>query len=91
MEPSSSLAAVGAEGILQDAVETFYHHVRLQVVGSVLAVLDVEQAAEGGPQGEVNWVLRSDVLTALKQSTVEVAAIGMASGQREVLSMIVNR
>ncbi len=57
---------MGAEGILQAAVETFYHHVRLQVVGSSLAVLDVEQAAEGGPQGEVNWVLQSDVLTALK-------------------------
>jgi hypothetical protein len=53
---------------------------------------------------EVNWVPRSDVMTAgipnllthpsnkaFAQYTVEVAAIGIASGQQEVLSMIVNR
>ncbi len=43
--------AAGAEGILQAAVEAFYHPIGLRVVGSHLAVLDVEQAAEGGPQG----------------------------------------
>ncbi len=37
--------------VLQAAVEAFYHPVGLRVVGSRLAVLDVEQAAEGGPQG----------------------------------------
>jgi len=36
--------AAGMEGVL--------HLVGLQVVGSHLAVLDVEQAAQGGPQGE---------------------------------------
>ncbi len=43
--------AVGAEGVLQAAVEVFYHPVGLWVVGSGLVVLDVEQAPEGGPQG----------------------------------------
>jgi hypothetical protein len=43
--------AVGAEGVLQTAVETFYHPVRLRVVGGGLVLLDVEQAAEGGPKG----------------------------------------
>jgi hypothetical protein len=43
--------AAGAEGVLQAAVEAFYHPVGLWVVGSSLVVLDVEQAAEGGPQG----------------------------------------
>jgi hypothetical protein len=43
--------AAGAEDVLQAAVEAFYHPVGLQVVGSHLAVLDVEQAAEGSPQG----------------------------------------
>ncbi len=43
--------AAGAEGVLQAAVEVFYHPVGLRVVGSSLVVLDVEQAAEGGPQG----------------------------------------
>ncbi len=43
--------AVGAEGVLQGAVEAFYHPDGLWVVGSHLAVLDVEQATEGGPQG----------------------------------------
>jgi hypothetical protein len=41
----------GTEGVLQVAVEAFYHPVRLRVVGSGLVVLDVEQTAEGGPQG----------------------------------------
>ncbi len=43
--------AAGAEGIFQAAVEAFYHPLGLRVVGSGLVVLDVEQAAEGGPQG----------------------------------------
>jgi hypothetical protein len=43
--------AVGAEDVLQAAVETFYHPIGLWVVGSGLVVLDVEQAAEGGLQG----------------------------------------
>ena len=43
--------AAGAEGVLQAAVEAFYHPVGLRVVGSGLVVLDVEQAVEGGPQG----------------------------------------
>ncbi len=67
MEPSSSLAAAredlwkvvdpvrrgaaGTEGVLQTVVETFYHPVRLREVGGSLVVLDIEQAAEGGPQG----------------------------------------
>ena len=42
--------AAGAEGILQAAVESFHHPLGLRVVGSSLVVLDVEQAAEGGPQ-----------------------------------------
>jgi hypothetical protein len=41
----------GAEGVLQTTVEAFYHPVRLGVVGGGLVVLDVEQAAEGAPQG----------------------------------------
>ncbi len=44
-------SAAGAEGVLQAAVEAFYHPVGRRVVGSSLVVLDVEQAAEGGPQG----------------------------------------
>jgi hypothetical protein len=32
-------------------VKAFYHPVGLQVVGISLVVLDVEQDAEGGPQG----------------------------------------
>jgi hypothetical protein len=43
--------AAGPEGVLQMAVEAFYHPVGLRVVGGGLVVLDVEQAAEGGPQG----------------------------------------
>ncbi len=43
--------AAGAEGILQAVMEAFHHPVGLWVVGSGLVVLDVEQAAEGGPQG----------------------------------------
>jgi hypothetical protein len=44
-------AAQLVEGVLQTAVETFYHPVRLRVVGGGLVMLDVEQAAESGPQG----------------------------------------
>ena len=43
--------AAGPEGVLQTAVDAFYHPVRLRVVGGGLVVLDVEQTAEGGPQG----------------------------------------
>ncbi len=43
--------AAGAEGVLLASVEAFYHPVGLRMVGSGLVVLDVEQAAEGGPQG----------------------------------------
>ncbi len=43
--------AAGPEGVLQTAEEALYHPVRLWVVGSGLVVLDVEEAAEGGPQG----------------------------------------
>jgi hypothetical protein len=43
--------AAGAEGVLQAVVEAFYNPVGLRVVGSRLAVLDVEQATEGIPQG----------------------------------------
>ncbi len=43
--------AVGAERILEAAVEALHHSVRLWVVSRGLAVLDVEQAAQGGPQG----------------------------------------
>ncbi len=34
--------AAGAEGVLQTAVEAFYHSVGLRVVGGGLVVLDVE-------------------------------------------------
>ncbi len=44
-------SAAGAEGVLQAAVESFYHPLGLRVVGSSLVVLDFDQAAEGGPQG----------------------------------------
>jgi hypothetical protein len=44
-------SAAGAEGVLQAAVEAFLHPIGLWVVGNGLVVLDVEQAAEGGPQG----------------------------------------
>ncbi len=43
--------AAGKEGVLQAAVEVFYHPVGLRVVGCGLVVLDVEQDAEDGPQG----------------------------------------
>jgi hypothetical protein len=49
--------AAGMEGVL--------HLVGLQVVGCRLAVLDVEQAPQGGPQGEDELGPRwSDVMTA---------------------------
>jgi hypothetical protein len=44
-------SAAGPEGVLQMAVEAFYHPVRLRVEGGGLVVLNVKQAAEGGPQG----------------------------------------
>jgi hypothetical protein len=43
--------AAGPEGVLQTAVEAFYHPVRLRVVGGGMVVLNVKKAAEGGPQG----------------------------------------
>ncbi len=39
-----------AAGIFQVVVETFHHPIRLRVRGCCLAVLDVEQGAQGGPQ-----------------------------------------
>jgi hypothetical protein len=60
VDPVRSSAA-GPENVLQTAVEAFYHPVGLRVVGGGLIVLDVEQAAEGGPQGGGEW---SDVMTA---------------------------
>ncbi len=42
--------AAGPECILQAAVETFDHPVGLRMVGGGLVVLDIEEAAEGGPQ-----------------------------------------
>ncbi len=54
--------AAGAEGVLQAAVEVFYHLVGLRAVGSSLIVLDVEQAAEGSPHG--GGELGPDVMTA---------------------------
>ncbi len=42
--------AAGAEGVLQMTVKAFHHPVGLRV-GGLLAVLDVEQAAQGGLQG----------------------------------------
>jgi hypothetical protein len=44
-------SAAGAECVLEAAVEVLLHPVRLRVVSRRLAVLDVEQAAQGGPQG----------------------------------------
>jgi hypothetical protein len=49
-DPPSSLQC-SAEGILQAAVEVFHHPVGLRVVGGCLAVLNVEQTEQGGPQG----------------------------------------
>ncbi len=43
--------AEGAEGVIQAAVEASHHPIGLWVVGCRLAVLDVDQAAQGGPQG----------------------------------------
>ncbi len=43
--------AAGAKGVFEATVEMFHHPVRLRVVGCCLAVLDVEQGAQGGPQG----------------------------------------
>ncbi len=43
--------AAGPECILQAAVEAFHHPVGLRMVGGGLVVLDVEEAAESGPQG----------------------------------------
>ena len=40
-------SAAGLERVLEAVVEALHHPVRLR-----LAVLDVEQAAQGGPQGE---------------------------------------
>ena len=54
--------AAGPECVLQAAVEALYHPVRLRVVGGGLIVLDVEEAAEGGPQGggELGPAVRCD-------------------------------
>ncbi len=76
--------AEGVEGILQAEVEGCYHPVGLQVVGSSLVVLDVEQAAEGGAQGggELGPAVRcydcrdSTAHPSLKQSIHEVYCRG---------------
>ncbi len=70
-------------------METFHHPIRLRVRGCCLAVLDVEQGAQGVHRKEVNWDPRSDVITvgtpnllahprkkAFAHSTVEMAACG---------------
>ncbi len=44
-------SAADAERVLEAAVETLYHPIRLRVVSHCLAVLDADQAAQGGPQG----------------------------------------
>ncbi len=46
-----SRGAAGAACVLEAEMKTFHHPVRLRVVGCRQAMLDVEQAAEGGPQG----------------------------------------
>ena len=43
--------AAGPECILQAVVEAFNHPIGLWMVGGGLVVLDVEEAAESGPQG----------------------------------------
>ncbi len=43
--------AAGTERILEAVVEVLHHSVRLRVVSRRLAVLDVEQAPQDGPQG----------------------------------------
>ncbi len=43
--------AAGTERVLEAAVEVLHHSIRLRVVSRRLAVLDVEQAAQDGPQG----------------------------------------
>jgi hypothetical protein len=96
--------AEGVEGILQAEVEGCFHPVGLQVVGSSLVVLMLRKLQRAAHREEVNWAPQSEVMTAgtpnplthpwnkaFMKSTVEVAAIGMASGQREVLSLIVKR
>ncbi len=60
-------------------MEAFDQIIGQLVVGCCLCVLDVEQVAQGKAayREEVNWVPRSDVMTAL--------------GQREVLNTILNK
>jgi hypothetical protein len=57
------------------------------MVGGGLIVLDVEQAAEGCPQGggELGPAVRCD------DCWDSILLKGIASSQRDVLSMIVNR
>jgi hypothetical protein len=72
------LGATGQERVLETAVEAFYHHVRLRVVCCRLGMLDVEQVAQGGPQGggelgpavrcDDSWDPRSAHQPSLKQS-----------------------
>jgi hypothetical protein len=44
-------SAAGPKRVLEAPVEAFYHPVRLRVVCCHLGVLDVQQGAQGGPQG----------------------------------------
>jgi hypothetical protein len=60
--------AAGSEGVLQTAVEAFYHPVGLRVVGGGLVVLDVDfllsRLQRAAHREEVNWAPWSDVMTA---------------------------
>ncbi len=64
---SSCLQCVGPEHVFDVAVEAFEQTIGLWVVGCCLGMLDVEQVAQGGPQGggELGAVVR--VMTALDQ------------------------
>jgi hypothetical protein len=72
--------AAGPECVLQAAVEVFYHPVRLRVVGSGLIVLNVEEAAEGGP----HTVTRIDVIFRYPD---RVPLTHFVHGAKKVLSM----
>ncbi len=44
--------------------------------------MDVEQFAQGGPHGEVNWALRSDVMTAGTPNLLTHAVYCYGGGDR---------
>jgi hypothetical protein len=56
--------AAGTEGVLQAAVEAFYHPVRLRVVVVVWLCWMLSRLQRAAHREEVNWALRSDVMTA---------------------------